>query len=462
MDAFLGRGGGFDMKTSRSAARRWALVTLAAVLLLPAAARATPTFLSPVDVSDAGQDAYAPQVAEDPSGNSLMVWTRFDGTNTRIQARFRAANGTWDPTATISTEGRDAYEPQLAFDPSGNATAVWSQFDGAHARTHAALRPAGGSFGGDQTISPGGRDAVAPQISVDSTGKAIAVWYAFDGTTDRIQAAVRPAGGTFGSPQTLSAAGVEAYEPQIATGPNADANAAAVWTGSDGANTRVQSSRRRDVTGYPRPKGASPTRIALVPAYQRCTSSNRMHGASLSFPSCAAPQMSSSVLTVGTPDANGFGANFSGFVGYTVVNGDPATSSDEADVRLVVSLTDIRNRPSGSDYVGRVLATANVQITDQNNAAETPEPGTLQSFNHEFPVDCVATALTTIGSSCTLNTTADALIPGTVLESKRTIWEIGQVSIKDAGPNGTGYASCPPTCGDGDESTFLREGVFVP
>jgi hypothetical protein len=109
-----------------------------------------------------------------------------------------------------------------------------------------------------------------------------------------------------------------------------------------------------------------------------------------------------------------------------------------------------------------VLATADLQMTDQDNAAETPEPGTLQSFKYEFPVDCVTTALTSIGSSCSANTTADALVPGTVIESKRTIWEIGQVSIEDAGPNGTGYAACPPTCGDGDETTFLREGVFVP
>ena len=32
-----------------------------------------------------------------------------------------------------------------------------------------------------------------------------------------------------------------------------------------------------------------------------------------------------------------------------------------------------------------------------------------------------------------------------------------------AGPNGTGYgAGCPRTCGDGDEQTFMRQGVFVP
>ncbi len=441
----------------------WAVgLTLAVALLLPVAAKATPTFLSPVDLSAAGQDAYEPALAQDPSGNVLTVWTRFDGTNLRIQSRSRSAGGAWGATATISTAGRDAFEPQVALDTSGNAIAVWTQYDGAHGRTHAAFKPAGGAFGGDQTISPGGRDAIAPQISIDAAGKAIAVWYAFEGTTDRVQAAVRPAGGTFGTAQSISPPGLEAYEPRVDTGPSADANAAVVWTGLVGANTRIQSSRRRDVTGYPRPKGATPTRVALVPAYQPCASPNREHAPSLSFPSCAPPAMSSAVLTVGTPDANGFAANFSGFVSYGVVSGDPATVLDEADVRLVTSLSDIRNNPSGTDYVGRVLVTADVQITDQNNAVETPDPGTLQSFKFEFPVNCVATAVTTIGSTCSLNTTADALIPGSVTEGKRAIWQIGQVSVKDAGPNGTGYANCPQTCGDGDETTLLRQGVFVP
>ena len=53
-------------------------------------------------------------------------------------------------------------------------------------------------------------------------------------------------------------------------------------------------------------------------------------------------------------------------------------------------------------------------------------------------------------------------MPGTVVEGRRSVWQLGQVEVKDAGPNGTGYASCPPTCGDGDESVFLRQGVFVP
>ena len=354
---------------------------MAAALLVPAAAQATPTFLSPVNVSDAGQDAYEPQIAQDASNNSLMVWTRSDGTNLRIQAKLRAADGTFGPTQTISVSGRDAFEPQLALDPSGNAIAVWTQFDGANGRVHAAFRPAGGSFGGDQTISPGGGTASAPQISIDSTGKAVAVWYRFEGATDRIQAAVRPAGGAFGTAVTLSDPSIEAFEPQVVAGPNADANAAVVWTGSDGTNLRVQAARRRDVVGFPRPKGATPIRVSLVPAYSACTSPNRTHGPGLAFPSCNPPVRSSSTLTVGTPDANGAAANSTSSLRFNVIAGNASTTADEADVGLTVAVNDVRNHPALTDYAGRLMVGVNLRITDNQNAPEQPEPGTLQNFH---------------------------------------------------------------------------------
>jgi hypothetical protein len=435
-------------------AARLLALALGAVSLVPAAAEATPTFLSATNISDAGQDAYQPQVAEDSSGNVLMVWTRSDGSNLRIQARLRAPDGTLGSTATISTSGRDAYDPQVAFAPDGNAIAVWTQFDGSHTRTHAAFRPAGGSFGGDQTISPIGADANGPGIAIDSTGKAIAIWYWFDGTTDRIQAALRPANGSFGTAQTLSPLGQEAYEPRVAAGPNADANAVAVWTGVDGSNLRVQSARRRDVVGFPRPKGASPTIVSLVPAFKQCTSANRTHGAPLSYGSCAPPQQSSSVLTIGSPDANGTAAKFTGSANYTAIAGNSSTETDEADVRIVLSLADIRNRPSLTDYTGSVTLLSSLQITDSSNAAETPEPGTVQSITYSAQSPCTLTTSGSIGSSCNLNTTADSIVPGTVVEGRRSIWELGQVQVKDAGPDGTP--------GNGDDAVFLRQGVYVP
>jgi len=448
-------------------APRWQffiLALVAALVVIPTAAHATPTFLSAINISDAGQDGFEPQVAVDSSGNVIAVWTRSDGTNFRIQSASRTATGDWSVPETISDPGQSASSPQVAVDPSGNAVAVWTRSDGTNLRVQSAYRPAGNGFLGAQTVSAVAGDASAPSVSMDNSGQALVAWQRTDGTNLRVQTAIRSpgAGGVFGATSTLSAAGQDGFEPQAAAGPNVDANGVVVWTRSDGTNLRVQSSRRKDVAGFPRPKGATPTRISLVPAYTQCTSANRTHGPALAFPSCAPPVMRSNLLTMGSPDSNGPAANFVGSVRYIVVNGNPATDADEADVKLIVSLTDIRNNPSLTDYVGKVLATSDLQITDQNNAAETPEPGTVQTFKYQFTADCVATGSTTVGGTCNVNTTADALVPGTVVENKRAVWEIGEVTVKDAGPNGTGLSSCPPTCGDGDEQTFLRQGVFVP
>jgi hypothetical protein len=471
-EARAGAGVIFFTDFRRRAARagnRLGLATLAlwaCLIALPAAAHATPTFLSAINLSAPGQDAFEPHVAVDSSGNNLAVWTRYDGTNTRIQALMRTPNGTFGPIETISLAGRDASAPNVAFDPSGNALAVWTQFDGANARIHAAFRPAGGSFGSpassDQTISAAGGSADAPSVSFDSSGDAVAVWERGNGTNLAVQAAVRPASGSFGSPQTLSDPGQDAFEPQGAAGPNVDDNAVAIWTRFDGTKLRAQSSRRRDVPGYPRPKGATPMIMALVLAYNACGTSNRTHGPPFSSPSCNPPVKSSSVLTVGTLDANGFTANSISSVRFDAILGNGNNTVDDADVRVRVSMTDIRNSPSGTDYAGRVLLRVPLQITDRNNAAETPEPATAQTLALQLPVDCTTTIDTSIGATCSVSTSLDAVVPNTVTEGMRSIWEVGQAEVKDAGPNGTGYASCPPTCGDGDESAFMHEGIFTP
>jgi hypothetical protein len=439
---------------------RLVLGLIACAIALPASAGATPSFLSPIDISAAGQDAFEPQVAVDSSGNSLMVWTRYDGANTRIQAQMRASNGSFGPTETISVSGKNASEPQIAFDSSRNAIAVWSRANGANTLIEAAYRPVNGSFGAPQVLSSPGADS--PQISIDASGVALAVWERFDGTNFRIEAAIAQSAGNFGSAQPLSDPGQDALIPQVGAGANADSHAAVVWERSDGSKLRIQSSRRRDVPGFPRPRGATPLRAALVPAYNACTSPNRDHGGPLAVMSCNPPVQSSSVLTVGTFDANTFAPNSVSSVRFDVLTGNANNNVDDGDVKVAVSMTDIRNNPSGTDYTGRVLLSVPLQITDKNNAAETPEPGTAQALSLRVPVDCVLTTDTSIGGKCNISTTLDAVVPNTVPEGQRSNWELGQMEVRDAGPNGTGYASCPPTCGDGDEATFMRAGIFVP
>jgi hypothetical protein len=441
-------------------------LALVSVAVLPAAAYATPTFLSAINVSDAGVDAFEPQVGVDPSGNVIAVWTQTDGSNTRIASANRTPSGPWSSAQIVSDPGQSASSPQVSIDPSGNALAVWTRFDGTTDRIQASFRPAGGSFSAPVTVSDTGGSATGPAVSMDNSGKAVVAWSRFDGVTSRVQATTRTAGagGAFGAIQTLSDPGQNVFDLDAAAGPNADSNGVVIWARSDGTNFRVQSSRRRDPGGFPRPKGATPVAVALVVAYNQCTGgTNRQHGPPLNGLACNPPVAGSSVLTVGTGDANpGTTPNFIGQVRFDSVNGNGATEADEANVKLKVTMSDVRNKPALTDYTGRVLPKVQLQITDNFNSDENPEPGTTQLLNFQFPVDCATTTDTTIGSTCNLTTTAEAFYPAAVLETKRTIWQLGQVTVQDAGPNGTGYASCPPTCGDGDEATFLRQGIWIP
>ena len=206
--------------------------------------------------------------------------------------------------------------------------------------------------------------------------------------------------------------------------------------------------------GYARPRGATPLKASLVTAFDECTSPNRVHGPGLDSPSCHPPSLSSPNLTVGTPDANGGGANMSGSVGFEAILGIPATPEDEADVGITASVTDVRLRSDNTDYAGELQGAIVLQITDRLNGTGLNEPATTSGVPFNFTIPCTTTLATTVGSTCALGTTADALLPGAVTEVKRSIWQMSDVRVSDGGPDG--QASTP------DNSPFLRQGVFVP
>jgi PKD repeat protein len=205
---------------------------------------------------------------------------------------------------------------------------------------------------------------------------------------------------------------------------------------------------------YARPRGASPTRVALVPAYRPCIAPNRVHGSPLLHPSCSPPARSSGYATVGTPDANGLVAGSIGFVRFRAVLGNTSTPTDEADVRITASISDVFNATTGFlDYVGALRARTTLRATDNLNGPTVTDAATVSDFSLDVPVPCAVT-LGLSGSSCQTETTADAVIPGMVVESRRTIWELGSVQVYDQGPDGT--ISTP------DDDLFAIQGLFIP
>jgi hypothetical protein len=207
--------------------------------------------------------------------------------------------------------------------------------------------------------------------------------------------------------------------------------------------------------GYPRPRGATPFRVSLAPAYTQCASPNRQHGAPLSFGSCNPPQPTSSQLTVGTADSNGQPANSQGSVRYDVMVGDPATQANEADVHVSASVTDVRRQGSLADYTGELGVEQLVQITDRLNGSAQSEPATVQQMPFRFAVPCAATSDTGFGGACALSSTFNAILPGSVVEGSHAIWELKSVDVFDGGADGQAATT-------GDNTLFERQAVFVP
>jgi hypothetical protein len=203
---------------------------------------------------------------------------------------------------------------------------------------------------------------------------------------------------------------------------------------------------------YPRPKGAASEWISLVPAYEACAPPNSTHGAPLSSPSCNPPVPVSDYLTVGTADSNGKPTKSNGSLLAEVQAGNPATAEDEADVKLTFSLKDVRLKSDLSDYTGDLTVEQIARITDKNNGYGGGT-ATTQDLAYNFTVPCAATSDTTIGSSCDLATTADTLVPGTVREGKRGVWQLGRLAVFHGSSNGA------PTP---DFRLFEVQGIFVP
>jgi hypothetical protein len=210
-----------------------------------------------------------------------------------------------------------------------------------------------------------------------------------------------------------------------------------------------------------RPKGATPLRVPTVPAYKACTAPNRTHGAPLAFPSCNPPVQTSNFLTIGSPDANGAGANSVGFVLLKVKTTSPEDvliTSSGSDVRCkpatAPSVCSSANAADGPDYSGGLQGNAVIRISDHYNGPGLNEAATVQDIPFPVNATCANTASTTEGGLCTANTSANATVPGSVKDLQRGVVEIQQIQISDGGADGQVATA--------DNTLFSVQGIFIP
>ncbi len=63
-----------------------------------------------------------------------------------------------------------------------------------------------------------------------------------------------------------------------------------------------------------------------------------------------------------------------------VLAGNPLTTEDEADVRLLADITDVRRASDLEDYDGELEVRATVRITDRLNGSGLTESTTLTPY----------------------------------------------------------------------------------
>jgi hypothetical protein len=130
-------------------------------------------------------------------------------------------------------------------------------------------------------------------------------------------------------------------------------------------------------------------------------------------------------------------------------------NGNQADVQIEVSITDVRNASDLSDYTGALRAETDLRITDKQNSPVPNHNGTVEDTSFGFTVPCAATIAAGIGATCSVNTTANSLTPGLVIENKRSIWQLGQIRVYDGGADSDGDTP-------GDNTLFATQGIFVP
>jgi len=141
-----------------------------------------------------------------------------------------------------------------------------------------------------------------------------------------------------------------------------------------------------------------------------------------------------------------------------VVPGNLATAADEADVRLSLSATDVRNRQTDGDYTPNpsgpdVTLVYRLRVSDSDNGSSQTDPATVSDVDFQVPANC-APVPGPQGATCDVSTSADAVLPGVIKEGKDMVLQTFRVRVTDAGLNGTP--------GDSDDRSFAMQGIYVP
>lgn len=151
------------------------------------------------------------QIAVNDAGHAIVVFEETSGTYARVYAAFRAAGATaWSAPQLVGDGATEhAANPDVALDPAGNAVIVWSA-GAEQGQVKSRFRAADGALGPVDTITGAAGAQVnghRPQVAVDGSGRATAAFPSPYLSGERlIMTATRPPGATSDFADAVSAA----------------------------------------------------------------------------------------------------------------------------------------------------------------------------------------------------------------------------------------------------------------
>jgi len=194
-----------------------------------------------------GGDASSPEIGIDENGNVIAVWLELDGSDQRIKANYYDASAnSWllNPLTLNAGLAGDAKQPSLSVTSEGFAMVVWGQ------EVSGVFQIYGSRYLKD--INPGWEDpqkidsltlgsASKPIVAIDTNNDAFVIWQHYDGQRENIWLN-RFSGGVWGNAIQMETDNRSAaIDPFVVFGPENQAFAAWVQTGSSEDKLNVKS-----------------------------------------------------------------------------------------------------------------------------------------------------------------------------------------------------------------------------
>lgn len=187
--------------------------------------------------------------AIDGSGNAIAVWPQFDGERFNLVFNERTDEGAWRAeTGAIEDGNGDTRDPSLAVTPDGRSIVAWRQTAPSRREAiWASLRSSGGEWStprllDDETLG----NSQAPLVAIDEAGNAMVVWQqeTLEQRTDLWSRYFDARGDADWEPRELVEVNDESVIEEASVVLGADGEALVSWLQSDGNGPAAWANRK--------------------------------------------------------------------------------------------------------------------------------------------------------------------------------------------------------------------------